>query len=66
MLDDHKALWFGLAIVAVASSLMTATTMSEEILAMNGSQWLLLLVAIVAGYVAARLFPQPGKMFGLP
>lgn len=30
------------------------------------THWLLILLAVTAGYVAARYFPQPGQAIGLP
>lgn len=33
---------------------------------MSSHHYLLIAVAIIAGYVAARFFPAPGNMLGLP
>ena len=33
---------------------------------MNGSHWIMLLVAVAAGYVAGRLFVAPARLVGLP
>jgi len=35
-------------------------------MAMEMQHWLMLLVILVAGYVAGRLFPQVGQTVGLP
>ena len=33
---------------------------------MQGQHWLMLVVILIAGYVAGRFFPQPARMIGLP
>jgi len=33
---------------------------------MQSHHWLLILIALLAGYVAARYFPQAGQAIGLP
>jgi hypothetical protein len=33
---------------------------------MQGQHWVMLLVAILAGYIAGRMFPQLGQKVGLP
>lgn len=33
---------------------------------MQGHHWGLILIAVIAGYVAARYFPQVGQVVGLP
>jgi hypothetical protein len=33
---------------------------------MEGQHWIMLLVVLVAGYAAGRLFPQFGQYVGLP
>lgn len=33
---------------------------------MQSHHYVLILVAVLIGYVAARFFPQPGNMIGLP
>lgn len=38
----------------------------KEDMAMEMQHWLMLLVILVAGYVAGRLFPQVGQTVGLP
>ena len=55
-----------LSAIAVFGTPTTAQALLTEGLTMNGSHWIMLLVAVAAGYVAARLFPAPGKMIGLP
>ena len=52
--------------IAAFGTLTTAQTLFTEGLAMNGTHWIMLLVAIAAGYVAGRLFAQPAQMLGLP
>ena len=55
-----------LAAIAVAGTLATASTLSAEVLAMNGQQWIMIIVVLAAGYVAGRLFAQPARLVGLP
>jgi hypothetical protein len=33
---------------------------------MQGQHWIMLLVAVAAGYVAGRMFPALGQKVGLP
>ena len=47
-------------------TLTTAQALFTEGLQMNGSHWIMLLVAIAAGYAAGRMFPKAGQMVGLP
>jgi hypothetical protein len=55
-----------LSAIAAAGFLLTLNFLSTEAMAMQGSHWMMLLVAIVAGYVAGRMFPKPAQMVGLP
>jgi ABC-type uncharacterized transport system permease subunit len=55
-----------LSALAVAGTLTTAQSLATEAIAMNGNHWIMLLVAVAAGYVAGRLFAKPAQMIGLP
>lgn len=55
-----------LSAIAVAGTLTTARSLVTEGLEMQGTHWIMLLVAVAAGYVAGRLFAQPAQMLGLP
>ena len=63
---ENKALLIGLTVVAVAGTATTAMALYQEGLTMQGTHWIMLLVAVAAGYVAGRLFAQPAQMLGLP
>jgi hypothetical protein len=54
------------AALAVAGTLATASALTSEALAMNGNHWIMLVVVLVVGYVVGRMFPEPGRMVGLP
>ena len=62
----REAAVIALAAIAVFGTLTTARQLTTEGMAMNGSHWIMLLVAMVAGYVAGRMFDAPAKMVGLP
>lgn len=63
---ERNAAFIALAALAVAGTLHEAKALHEEALTMQGSHWIMLLVAVAAGYVAGRLFAQPAQMLGLP
>jgi hypothetical protein len=63
---ESKALIIGLTVVAVAGAATTTAALYTEGLTMQGTHWIMLLVAVAAGYVAGRLFAQPAQMLGLP
>lgn len=56
----------GASIVLAAAGLGFTMLQTKEALAMEGQHWVMLLVILIAGYVAGRLFPQAGQMVGLP
>jgi hypothetical protein len=66
--DDPLWKWgvVGLAILSVAGTLGTVSAITKEGLKMNGQHWIMLLVAVAAGYVAGRLFVAPARLVGLP
>ena len=61
-----RAAIVALSAIAVAGTVITVQTLLTEGLAMQGTHWMMLLVALAAGYVAGRLFAQPARMVGLP
>jgi hypothetical protein len=63
---ENKALIIGLTVIAVAGAATTTAALYTEGLTMQGTHWIMLLVAVAAGYVAGRLFAQPAQMLGLP
>jgi hypothetical protein len=63
---ERNAAIVALAVVAVAGTLYSARDLTQEALTMQGQHWIMLLVAVAAGYVAGRLFAQPAQMLGLP
>lgn len=62
---SHRLLAWALITLAVFGTLTTTRTLTKEI-SMQGTHWIMLLVAVAAGYVAGRLFAQPAQMLGLP
>lgn len=62
----HPALTITLGALAAVGTVQAARDLYLESKTMNGTSWLLLLVAVVAGYLAGRLIPQPARMLGLP
>jgi hypothetical protein len=55
-----------ITVFAVTGTALTAQYLLTEGLAMQGTHWIMLLVAIAVGYVAGRMFPQAGQAIGLP
>jgi hypothetical protein len=66
METERKALVLAITVIATAGTLATLQSLATEATAMQGHQWIMLLVAVAAGYVAGRLFVAPAKMIGLP
>ena len=60
-----RAAIVGLSAIAAFGALTSLQNFSEA-LTMQGNHWIMLLVAVIAGYVAGRLFAQPAKLVGLP
>lgn len=54
------------AALVVYGMLHTATEIGEEATTMQGQHWIMLVVVLLVGYAAGRLFPQPARMVGLP
>jgi hypothetical protein len=55
----------GVVVIGAAGTLLTLNTLKEG-LVVEGQHWIMLLVILVVGYVAGRLFPQLGQTVGLP
>jgi hypothetical protein len=62
---SHRLLALALITLAIFGTLSTVKNLKEA-LTMQGTHWIMLLVAVAAGYVAGRLFAQPAQMLGLP
>lgn len=61
----NPALVGAAVVLGAAGAAFTLREFGKEI-AMEGQHWIMLLVILIAGYVAGRLFPQAGQMVGLP
>lgn len=53
-------------VLATAGTLYTLRDLGKEALAMEGQHWVMLLIAIVVGYVLGRIWTQPARLVGLP
>ena len=58
--------WIFVAVVGTASLAFTLRDIGTEVLSMEGQHWVMLLIAIVVGYVLGRIWTQPAKLVGLP
>ena len=63
---ERDAAILAVTVFAAAGTLYTAAALYKEGMTMQGTHWIMLLVAVAAGYVAGRLFAQPAQMLGLP
>jgi hypothetical protein len=52
-------------ILGVAGSLYLLRQLERDI-AMEGQHWIMLLVILVVGYVAGRIWAAPAQLVGLP
>lgn len=64
-MDWHPGLLLGVAI-GTAGVLYTLQTLGAEAMTMEGQHWVMLLIAIVVGYVMGRIWTTPAKLVGLP
>lgn len=53
-------------VLATAGTLYTLRDLGTEVMTMEGQHWVMLLIAIVVGYVLGRIWLAPAKLVGLP
>lgn len=62
---NHPAIIGATVVLGAAGTLYLVEQLGKDI-AVEGQHWVMLLVILVVGYVAGRLFPQVGQTVGLP
>lgn len=61
-----SAEWLAALAIGAAGLGFTVLQLEEGAATMEGQHWIMLLVVLIVGYAAGRLFPQVGQMVGLP
>jgi hypothetical protein len=62
----HPGLLLGAVALGTFGLAHSATDLGKEALTMEGQHWIMLLIALVVGYVLGRIWTQPAQLVGLP